>query len=198
MHEPSPEELVRWCRRTLPEDTSAFEALVRLYKRRVFAIAYRMMGNREEAEDQAQEAFLKIYRGVLKLENPAALPDWVRRVAVNTCLDALARQKRRPPSADEGELEDIDSAPAPAADGPGAAAERDELRRCLERALAGLGPDARRVIILRDVEDWPYDEIAAALGVELSAIKMRIHRARLAVRKLLERVCPGVARAARA
>ncbi len=92
----SPEELVRWCQRTLPDDTRAFEALVAQYKRAVFATAYRLMGSREEAEDQAQEAFLKIYRGVAKLEDPVTLPAWIQRVTINTCLDALEKQRRRP------------------------------------------------------------------------------------------------------
>ena len=195
MGEIAPEELVLWCRRTLPDDTRAFEALVAQFKRSVFATALRMMGSREEAEDQAQEAFLKIYRGVTKLEEPATLPAWVQRVTVNTCLDALDRRKRRPATTsltddEEGAEHAYADTRAP---GPAAAAEGGELRRCLERALAGLEPDGRKVIILRDVEDMPYEEIAAALKIGLSAVKMRIHRARLAVQKLLEQVCPGVA-----
>ena len=197
----SPEELVLWCKRTLPDDTRAFEALVAQYKRAVYAIAYRLMGSREEAEDQAQEAFLKIYRGVTKLEEPVTLPAWIQRVTVNTCLDALARGKRRPAttsitSDDDWEREDRDYADR-RSPGPFEAAEHAELRRCLERALAGLDPEARRVIVLRDVEDMPYEEIAGALEVSLSALKMRIHRARLAVQRLLKQVCPGLAGAAR-
>lgn len=189
-----------WCRQTLPDDTRAFEALVAQYKRAVFATAYRLMGNREEAEDQAQEAFLKIYRGVTKLSEPLTLPAWIQRVTVNTCLDALAKQKRRPahtPLAadDEGEQDARDYADA-RRPGPVAAAENAELRRCLERALDALDPEARRVVVLRDVEDMSYDEIAGALKLGLSALKMRIHRARLAVKRLLEQICPGVAGAA--
>ena len=189
-----------WCRRTLPDDTRAFEALVAQYKRGVFATAYRLMGSREEAEDQAQESFLKIYRGVTKLEEPAALPAWIQRVTVNTCLDALAKQKRRPASAsftadDEGVRDARDYADA-RRPGPVAAAEGAELRRCLERPLDALGDDARKVVVLRDVEDMPYEEIAGALKLGLSALKMRIHRARLAVKRLLEQICPGVAGAA--
>jgi RNA polymerase sigma-70 factor, ECF subfamily len=197
----SPEELVMWCRRTLPDDTRAFEALVAQYKRSVFATAYRLMDSREEAEDQAQETFLKIYRGVTQLEEPRTLPAWIQRITVNTCLDALARQRRRPATtsitAEEGsQHEDRDYADT-RTPGPNAAAEQDELRRCLESALDGLDPEARRVILLRDVEDMPYEEIAGALKIGLSALKMRLHRARLAVRRLLEEVCPGVAGAAR-
>lgn len=200
MSELSAEELVLWCRRTLPHDTRAFEALVSQYKRSVYATAYRMMGSREEAEDQAQEVFLKIYRGVTKLEEPSTLPAWVKRVTVNTCLDALAKQKRRPATTsltssdgEEGEERDYADARAP---GPAAAAEGSELRHCLERALSGLESGGRQVIVMRDVEDMAYEEIADALKIGLGAVKMRIHRARLAVQKLLEQFCPGVVRAA--
>lgn len=196
MSDLSPEELVLWCQRTLPDDTRAFEVLVARFKRSVFATAFRLMGSREEAEDQAQEAFLKIYRGISKLEEPATLPAWVQRVTVNTCLDALGKQKRRPATtsltADESEGEGSDYTDRRTA-GPAAVAESGELRRCLERALSGLEANGRNVIILCDVEDMPYEEIASALKIGLSAVKMRIHRARLAVQKLLEQFCPGVA-----
>lgn len=92
----APEELVIRCQRTLPSDTSAFELLVSLYKDRVFATCYRIMGNRQDAEDQAQEVFLKVYRGLRCLEDPATLTAWIYRIATNTCFDALSRQKRRP------------------------------------------------------------------------------------------------------
>ena len=168
----------------------------------MFATAYRLMGSREDAEDQAQESFLKIYRGVTKLEEPATLPAWVQRVTVNTCLDALAKRKRRPAPApfaagdgDGREARDYADTRDP---GPFAAAESAELRGCLERALDALDPEARKVVVLRDLEDMPYEELAGALKIGLSALKMRIHRARLAVKRLLEQICPGVAGAARA
>ncbi|MBD0373920.1 MAG: sigma-70 family RNA polymerase sigma factor, partial [Pyrinomonadaceae bacterium] len=94
----SPEELVLWCQRTLPHDTRAFEALVAQYKRSVFATAYRLMADRQEAEDQAQEVFLKIYRGIKSLKEPVTLTAWIQRITVNTCLDAMEKQKRRPPT----------------------------------------------------------------------------------------------------
>ena len=92
----APEELVRRCQATLPEDTQAFEQLVALYKDRVFATAYRLMGNRQDAEDQAQEVFLKVYRGIKSLDDAATLTSWIYRITTNTCFDALNKQKRRP------------------------------------------------------------------------------------------------------
>jgi RNA polymerase sigma-70 factor (ECF subfamily) len=193
-----PEELVAWCRRTLPHDTRAFELLVRQYRGKVFGLAYRLMGDPQEAEDQAQEAFLKIYRGITKLEDPATLSAWITRITVNTCLDALERGRRRPQTVPWA------SAPAPEAAAreprrdymddqsltPEEAALQRELQHCLAQTLGALEPGERAILLLRDVENRPYQEIAETLKLGLSAVKMRIHRARLAFQATLERICP--------
>jgi len=191
------EELVRWCQRTLPDDPRGFEALVAQYKGRVFATSYRLMGDRQDAEDQAQEVFLKVYRGIRHLEEPGTLITWLDRITVNTCYDALARQKRRPattpltPRDTTGAEEESHYADAHAPT-PEEAALHHEIRHCLETTLAQLDTDARLVIMLRDIDDRPYQEIVDLLGLGLSAVKMRIHRARLAFQQVLDRVCPGV------
>jgi len=193
-----PAELARLCQRTLPDDTRAFEALVARYKKNVFATAYRILGNRPDAEDVAQESFLKIYKGIRDLAEPATLTTWIYRITTRTCFDFIESKKRRSgtvslESGGEGESE-----PAAYTDKstptPEDAALRHELRKCLEKALASLDADGRSVIVLRDLEDRSYQEIAEVLAVGLSAVKMRIHRARLAFQRLLDQVCPGVAR----
>jgi RNA polymerase sigma-70 factor (ECF subfamily) len=192
----SPEQLVRECQRTLPDDTRAFELLVRHYKDRVFATAYRLMGNQQDAEDQAQEVFLKIYRGIKNLDDPATLTSWIYRITTNTCFDALSKQKRRPqttpltpPGADESAETHYVDTRIPE---PEEAALRREIRVCLEKTLAQLDETGRAALLLRDIEDRPYQEIAEILAVGLSAVKMRIHRARLAFQQLLDRVCPDL------
>jgi len=191
------EELVRRCQEARPDDLRAFELLVRQYQERVFATAYRLMGNRQDAEDMAQEVFLKVYRGISDLEDPATLTSWIYRITTNTCLDALIRQQRRPrtvsltpPEREGGEAEE-----PPYADlqtpTPEEAALRRELQRCLETALVQLDATTRAILVLRDVEGRAYQEIAESLALGLSAVKMRIHRARLAFQQMLERVCPG-------
>lgn len=194
----TPDELVRWCQRTLPDDPCAFEALVAQYKQRVFGLAYRLMGNRQDAEDQAQEAFLKVYRGITSLHDPQVLPSWIDRVTVRTCLDALDKQKRRPatislPLPDRAE-DQIDWLVAPLAT-PEETALQHELRACLEQTLAELDAAERAAIVLRDIEDRPYNEMTELLGISLSAVKMRIHRARLAFQQLLDALCPDAWRA---
>ena len=193
----SSEELVRWCQRTLPEDTRAFEALVAQYKGRVFATTYRLMGNYHDAEDLAQEVFVKVYRGIRTLSEPATLNTWIYRVTTNTCFDALEKRKRggqtasldgddndgwegKPPYADEQQLT------------PEEATLQRELRRCLEATLQALDADGRAVLVLRDVEGRSYQEIAESLATGLSAIKMRIHRARIAFQRVFDKLCPGL------
>jgi RNA polymerase sigma-70 factor, ECF subfamily len=199
----SPEELVDWCRRTLPEDTRAFEHLVAQYRGRVYSTTYRIMGNQQEAEDQAQEVFLKIYKGIRNIQEPATLSAWITRIAINTCMDAIARQQRRPQTtpllADgyDGEVEEEIRYEDTSTLTPEESVIRSELRRCLERALKKLDPSARTALMLRDIDDHSYQEIAEALSIGLSAVKMRIHRARLSFQQSLEKVCPDVARSVR-
>jgi RNA polymerase sigma-70 factor, ECF subfamily len=192
----SPEELVRRCQGTLPSDTRAFEMLVAYFKERVFATAYRIMGNRQEAEDQAQEVFLKVYRNIKNLDEPATVTSWIYRITTNTCLDALEKQKRRPAQVplapqDEGRNEEPIYADERTLT-PEEAILRRELHRCLETTLAQLDARDRVTLVLREVEGRSYQEIAESLAVGLSATKMRIHRARLAFQRLLDRVCPDV------
>lgn len=192
----APEELVRQCQHGLPEDTRAFELLVAMYKERVFATAYRLMGNRQDAEDQAQEVFLKVYRGIKQLDEPATVTSWIYRITTNTCFDALSKQKRRPqtvplsPPDAEGNEEPryADTRTVE----PEEAALRREAWACLEQTLSELDVTGRAALILRDIEDRPYQEIAEILAVGLSAVKMRIHRARLSFQQMLEKICPGL------
>lgn len=196
MNSLTPEQLVNSCQQRLPDDPRAFEQLVRQYKGLVFKAAYRMMGNREDAEDQAQEVFLKIYRGISDLDDPTTLTTWIYRITMNTCLDALRKERRggrmQPlfgSDQDEGEKSIYQDQHTPT---PEETVLSSEIRRCLEETLGQLDPSSRAILVLRDVEDRPYDEIAKVLGIGLSAVKMRIHRTRLAFRQLLDRICPGI------
>jgi RNA polymerase sigma-70 factor, ECF subfamily len=188
-----PQTLARLCQQTLPDDTRAFQALVGQLKGRVYATTYRLMGSREDAEDQAQEVFVKVYRGIQDLDDPATVIAWIYRLTVNTCFDALRKRGRfpdttaaTPPTADRDEEPQYAD---PNVATPEETALRRELRDCLEDVLQLLDPVERSVLVLRDVEDRPYQEIAETLAVGLGATKMRIHRARLAFQRLFERLC---------
>lgn len=193
----SPEEIAIRCQHALPGDTRAFEQLVAQYQRRVYAITYRLMGNRQDAEDLAQEVFLKIYRNIGSLDDPAMLTAWINRVTTNACLDALTKQRRRPQTIPIAPVDpEFDEEPHyadPHSPSPEEESLRREIRRCLERTLTEMEPNARVAIVLRDVEDRPYQEIADILALRLSTVKMRIHRARMAFQQLLDRICPGIA-----
>lgn len=191
-------QLVLRCQRELPGDTSAFEALVALYKDRIYARIYYLIGNRQDAEDICQDVFLKIYRGIRRLDDPAMFAPWAYRIATNACYDALAKRKRQPAMMslepyDQDAGDEPRSVHAETADPQDVALQR-ELRRCLEQTLAQIDLTGREVLVLRDIEDRSYQEIADVLAIGLSAVKMRIHRARLAFQQMLERVCPGLYR----
>jgi RNA polymerase sigma-70 factor (ECF subfamily) len=196
----SPETLARLCRDTLPEDTRAFEALVAQFKERVYATTYRLMGNRQDAEDQAQEVFIKVYRGVRDLDDSSTVAAWIYRLTVNSCFDALRKRQRAagrewgPPIGSEDD--EAMGYPDTRMPTPEEVALRGELRECLEETLWRLDIRDRSVLVLRDVEGRPYQEIADAMTTNLGAVKMRIHRARLAFQQLFSRLCPDLWRPA--
>jgi RNA polymerase sigma factor (sigma-70 family) len=148
----SPEDLTRWCQRTLPHDTRAFQQLVTTYKLRVFRTAYRMTGNNADAEEIAQDVFLKVYQNIHSLDDLATLTAWIYRITVNVCLNELRRRKRRPNSVpltptngnDNDDASLIDSVNAT----PEEEALRRELHRCIEAVLRQLNAVERAVVVV--------------------------------------------------
>ena len=167
-------------------DQDAFEQLVRLYEKRVFALAQRMCGNPEDAAEAAQEAFLAAWQGLRFFRGEASFSTWLYRLASNACVDLLRREGRHRaaagPSLDDGEL----NLELPAREGaPQALAERAELREQIEAGLAALPPDYRQVLILRELHQRAYGEIAEILSLDLGTVKSRISRGRKLLRKIL-------------
>jgi RNA polymerase sigma-70 factor (ECF subfamily) len=174
----------------LPEPSAlpSFEDLVERYQGQVLGIAYRILGNWQDAEDLAQEALLKAYLRLGDLANPAALGPWLRRLTVNACLDALTRRQRRPTTVSLTAPDDQDTPTTERALAVGSAEEdavRAEEWRDLRATLARLEPGARNALVLRDIYGYSYAEIATMLDIGLSAVKMRVHRARSAVQRAL-------------
>ena len=161
-------------------DVGAFERLSGAYADRLFMLLLRLLGDRSEAEDVAQEVMLRAWRAIPRFRGQSSYFTWLYRIAVNEANRALEKRARRPPTipigADELQL------PAPAADDPSRQAENRELRRALGRALAELPPALRTAIVLRDVEGLSTQEAAEIAGVSQAAFKSRLHQARLRVR----------------
>lgn len=188
MAEMTDEELLEAVKR---DDPGAFDAFVDRYGRRLMAFGVRMCGHHEDAEDVFQETLLKAYQGLKDLREPKALRTWLYRVAANACR--MKRRKEKPSR--EISLDDFkpagfdDAMTAEIPDWsnlPDDATERAELRTALEEEISQLPPDYRLVLLLRDVEGLSTQETADALQVRVPAVKMRLHRARMALRSQLE------------
>jgi len=161
-------------------DVGAFERLSGAYADRLFMLLLRLLGDRSEAEDVAQEVMLRAWRAIPRFRGQSSYFTWLYRIAVNEANRALEKSARRPASAPIGA--DELQLPAPAADDPSRQAENSELRRALGLALAGLPPALRTAIVLRDVEGLSTQEAAEIAGVSQAAFKSRLHQARLRVR----------------
>ena len=154
------------------------EAIYHRYKRRVFALALRIVGS-VDAEEVAQEAFIRVFRGLPKFRGDAALGTWIYRLAVNAALSHRARRANVPGvDAEDGAAAERALAASPE---PGDAA----LRKQLERALALLPVGYRTVIVLHDVEGLEHEEVAAILGCHVGTSKSQLHKARARLRDVL-------------
>lgn len=164
-------------------EARAFEELVVAHQHRVFGVAVRMLGNAAEAEDVAQETFLRAHRAVATFRGEAKLSTWLYGIASRLCLNRLGAGERRLARGGETELGRLAE---PTAD-PAADLERGEVEQALHRAIAELPDDRRVVVVLRDLEGLSYEEIAAALNLELGTVRSRLHRARMDLKDKLER-----------
>lgn len=164
-------------------DGKAVESLIRHFQDRVFSLALRLTGHWEEAEDVTQEVFVRALRGLPTFRGDAGFFTWLYRITVNLVRDRF-RARSGQPEAEPAEGPVIDSRdPAPTPDR--AVAGREDLRR-LERALGRLSPAFREAFLLRHVEGLSYDEMAKILEAPSSTLKMRVHRASVALKALLE------------
>jgi RNA polymerase sigma-70 factor (ECF subfamily) len=180
---PAGEDSPEFVSRLRAGDRGAFEELVRAQQHRVYGLALRMLGNAAEAQDVAQEAFLRAHRALRDFRGEARLTTWLHAIASRLCLTRLGAGERRLTRHGEEALGRLpDAGP-----GPDHAAEQGELQEALERAIAELPDERRIVVVLRDVEGLGYDEIAAALGVPIGTVRSRLHRARLDLKDKLER-----------
>ncbi len=174
-------------------DYTSFEELVRRHERKIYKLAYRMMGNKEDANDILQETFLRAFRKLSSFEGKSKFSTWLYRIAVNLCLMRKRKEKKmKTVSLDvpvltaggdeiKRELRDDWS------ENPLATLENEEVREILSKAIDLLPEEYRTVLILRGVNGFSNEEVAKMLEISLPAVKSRLHRARLSLRDALSK-----------
>jgi RNA polymerase sigma-70 factor (ECF subfamily) len=170
-------------------DKAAFNLLVLKYQHRVLKLVGRFVNDPADAEDVAQEAFLKAYRALASFRGDSAFYTWLYRIAINTAKNALVSNRRRPIDFDL-DLQDPDQYERHArlkdVDTPEGVALTEEIRGVVERAMEQLPEDLRTAIVLRELEGLSYEEIAEAMDCPVGTVRSRIFRAREAIDKKLK------------
>jgi len=162
------------------DDEEAFEALLTRHRRWVVNLAWQYVGDAEEAEDLAQETFVRLYRARRRYRPTGELTSYLRRTLVNLCLNERRRRRRHPAEPWEGEHDTASSA-----DSPGDVLTRTELAARVRAALGQLPANQRMAVILRRYEDLPHREIAGAMGCSVGAVESLLHRAMRNLRQAL-------------
>lgn len=165
----------RWLEQARAGDPQAFAELVEAYQRPVFNLCYRMLGEAGEAEEAAQECFLRAYRNMRRYDPKRSFSTWLLSIASHYCIDQLRRRRL---VVDSLEALQPWEEPADEAPGPESASARRESQEATRALLGRLGPQDRAVVILRYWEDLSTEEIAEALALTDKAVKSRLHRAR--------------------
>ncbi len=168
-------------------DRGAFEALVRRHQTRIVNYAMAIVKDPADAEDVAQETFIRAYRSLARFRGDSSFKTWLYTIATNAARTGLGRRGRRS-RVEDGSLDD-EAGPLAAADVPAGDADAETAlvrREAIDRALAALPQDLRVAVVLRDVEGLDYKEIAAATGAPIGTVESRIFRARRRLRPLLQ------------
>lgn len=172
--------------RCLLGDQLAWEAIVRQYWRKVFNVAYKFVGRHDEAEDLAQDIFLKLFRSLATFDRRANFQTWLISVSRNLCIDHYRSVRKERETIDRGVNAD-DLSPVSKEVGPYTALERVDLARQLGDALQELPATLRKAVVMRDIQDMSYQEIADELGLPEGTVKSRINRGRRELARQLRR-----------
>jgi RNA polymerase sigma-70 factor, ECF subfamily len=172
----------------------AFGQIVLAYQRRVYNIAYRMLGNKEEAKDLAQEVFLSVFESIKNLREELNFEPWLIQITVNHCRNRWKYLKRRkyfqsdslddPIETEEGEIPRQIYDPS---DNPETLLEKKMIQDLIQRGLLQLKEEQRELIVLRDLQGFSYEEIGKLFSLPEGTVKSRIHRARMDLKGILER-----------
>ena len=180
-------------RRLRDRDERAFRELIETHRDRVFNITFRMLGNRADAEDIAQEVFITVFKTIDSFREEAKFSTWLYRVTVNHCKNRIKYRARRhdqhrdeltEATATDG-VNGVIAAPGPNA--PDHALQGAQMEKLMQDAIAQLDEEHREVVVLRDIEDLSIEEICEITSLPDGTVKSRLHRARLALRKKLQR-----------
>jgi len=169
-------------------DRDAFAALVSAYEGKIYNLALRYLGNREDAMDASQEVFLRVFRFLPGFQEESGFSTWIYRIGVNVCKDMLAKRAKRGELSLELPGEEEDYRTAEVADSrydPEAIVEQADLRGSLAEAIGQLPQQQREMIVLRDIQGLSYEEIGQVLSLESGTVKSRLSRARENLRKKL-------------
>jgi RNA polymerase sigma-70 factor, ECF subfamily len=178
-------------RRLRDRDERAFKELIDGHRDRVYNVTYRMLGNRAEAEDIAQEVFITVFKSIETFRGDSKFSTWLYRVTVNHCKNRIKYNARRH-DRDHDEVDETSTGsngqiggPMPTA--PDRALESSQMERLIQDAIKELDDDHRIVVVLRDVEDLSIEEICKITELPDGTVKSRLHRARLVLRKKLQK-----------
>ena len=169
-------------RRIQRGETEIFEILVRRHEKAIFNVVYRMLGDYDDAAETAQEVFLSAYRAIGQFRGDANFSTWLYRIALNHAStrrkSTSSRQRRLVPIDDTELVDDVEL-------GPAETLEKKEIRQRVQRALKELQPEDAMVILLRDLQDIAYEDVARVLNIPVGTVKSRLHRARQALKARL-------------
>lgn len=174
-------------RRFRDGESQAFNGLVGRWHRRLYNFILRHVGDREEAQDLCQKAFIRAYRNIRRLRHPEKFSSWLYQIAVNTCRDELRRRQRHPTLSLESLEQVANGRPAlkSSASADARVHERD-LRDLLNRALQSIPEEQRVVVVMKEYQHLKFTEIAAALGLSVNTVKSRLYYGLNNLRKLLD------------
>ena len=180
----TPDSLIEQC---LKGDEASWETIVRQNWRKVFNVAYKFVGKHEEAEDLTQDIFLKIFKALGTFDRRANFQTWIVSISRNLCIDHY-RSVRKERQTIAREVDAADLQPASSERGPYHAAEHQDLRSLLRQALHALPATLRAAVVLRDLQELSYQEIADQLGLPEGTVKSRINRGRIELAHQLKRL----------
>jgi RNA polymerase sigma-70 factor (ECF subfamily) len=172
-------------------DIAAFEKLIEGYQKRVFNIAYRLVGNYDDASELAQEVFIKVFKSLRKFKGQSSFSTWVYSITKNVCFDELRKRKNKKIvyidediKYDNNEMQRQIEDDRPQ---PDIIAEKNEVKKIVHEAIQELSQDHRIVIVMRDIQGFSYEEIARILNCPEGTVKSRINRARLSLKQILQK-----------